>query len=219
MKAGFKGALSGKSLFLAALAIASLASMYVGISAAIGDARAMAARWQIMQWQKGKAPPKAVQLGMAKKELQAALAWVPEDPQINESIAYLFRVRANAARGIPELEQGMWREAAEHYRAALGQRPMSPYAWANLAFSLHRLGNDETAMWQAYDRAFRYGQREKGVQLILAALAFERWDEAGGERRDALSELVRNALPDSRKDLLATAAKYGKESLFDDLQP
>lgn len=208
-----------RSLFLLVLATASAASLYVALTATLADTRSMAARWKIMQWQKSKFLPKAAVIGAVGKELQTALAGAPGNPQLNESLGYVFRTRAAAVQGIPELEQGMWKEAAAYYRAALARRPMSPYGWANVALALHRTGADPSAIWEAYDRAFRYGQREKGVQLMLATLGFERWEEAGGERREALAVLVRTALPHARKDLLAIAARHGKQDLFADAQP
>jgi len=191
------------------------ASLYFAVSAAFSDAASLQARWQISQWQTGgQLKPKPAELGRVRNDLMAALRWTPGDPQIHESLGYLSGVRAANAQAIPELEEAMLDESIADYRMAISLRPMSAYAWANLALALHLKGERQDVLWPAYDRAYRYGNREAGVERILAEVGFAHWDEVGAERQGQLLRMIDAAYPHARGDLLKIASKYHKESLL-----
>jgi len=200
---------------LAIILLGAGASLYFAVSAAFSDAASLQARWQISQWQADeRLKPKPAELGRVRNDLLAALRWTPGDPQIHESLGYLSGVRAAGARAIPELEQAMLEESIADYRTAITLRPMSAYAWANLALAMHLKGGEQEALWAAYDHAYLYGNRETGVQRILAEVGFSHWDEAGAERQGQLVHMIDIAYPHARGDLTRIAGKYHKESLL-----
>lgn len=198
------------------LCVGMAASLYFGGSAAVADALSLQSRWLINQWQASKqSPPTPSEWGRARNELVAAQKWVPDDPQVNEYLGYLYGLRASKALGIPELKQAMLNESISYYRLATVKRPMSPYAWANLSYALHSMGGQNDAMWEAFDRAYQYGNREGGVQRTLAEVGFSHWNEAGTQRQTQLTAMIDSALDYSRGNLIAIATKYGKKDLLD----
>lgn len=202
-------------LLLAILFATSVFSLFFGLRAALVDGLTLKARWQMTQWQEGKQPlPGAVELLKVRNELTAALDWLPGEPQIHECLGYLYGIRANRAAAVPELQGAMLDESIVHYRKALTLRPMSAYAWANLALALHLKNAEPDKIWQALDRAFLYGNREAGVQRIIVEIMFSRWVSAGEQRRSETLTMIDSAFPHARGSLVKIAEKYGMQSLL-----
>ena len=144
---------SGPRLLLATLAVASLAALYISARAAMVDALSMKARWQITQWQEGKQPlPNTVELLKTRDELLAALAWMPDEAQLQENLGYLHGLRAVRAQATPELAQARLDETIAYYRRAIALRPMSAHGWANLALALHLRDSAADSRWAAASR-------------------------------------------------------------------
>ncbi|MGE5469179.1 MAG: hypothetical protein ACM3X0_00140 [Bacteroidota bacterium] len=207
----------GAYLLLAVLLAAAAASLYVGFKAASADAISLQARWQISQWQAAgaQARPGPAELGAVRNDLMAALDWTPGDPQLYENLGYVYGVRAARAEAIPELNQAFLADSIGYYRQATTLRPMSTYAWANLALGLHLQGDPPESIWPAYDRAYRYGNREAGVQRILAEIGFAHWAQAGAERQGQLIRMIDIAYPHAKGDLVRIAEHHGKAGLLD----
>lgn len=178
-------------LAVVALLMGMLASAYIATGYAIGDILTLQARSQINAWQRQTASfPRVGEIGKALNSLNSGARWLPGDPVLMEGIGYLYGLRANMARNLPELEHAMLDEVLFAYRNAVARRPMSAYAWANIALVLHRKNADLPEIWIAVDRALLYGQREAGVQIRLAEVVFRRWEEAGDYRRAAFREIL-----------------------------
>lgn len=202
-------------LILSGVVAGMLATGIVAVRAGLGDIQTMRARWQVGQWQNNPGlRPKPAEIGRARNDLVAGLEWLPGDPQILESLAYLYGARAHFARGLPELENAMLDEAIAYYRAALVKRPMLPYPWANIAFGLHLRNIEPGAMWQAFDGAVRYGRREGGVQIRLVQIGISRWNEAGEARRQIVRQIVAEARGRARKEILALLEAAGRNDLL-----
>lgn len=200
-------------LLLLVLACGAAASLYFASRAAVADSLILQSRWQLTQWlQAGTTSVRAVDWGRVRNDFAKAQQWASGDPQIDEGLGHLYALRAVNSRAMPDLESAMLDQAIAYYREAIARRPMSPHPWANLALALHYRKTDAASLWQAYDRAYRYGQREGAVQRILAEIGFARWAEAGGQRQGELTALVDNAYPHSRNDLIAIARRHGNAS-------
>ena len=202
-------------LAFGALLAGSAGALYFATTAALADVTLLQARWQITQWQKTpQLGPTAIEWGQARNALVAAQRWTPGEGQIYENLGYLYALRAISSRGIPELEQAMLAETIGNYRAAVTRRPMSPYAWANLALALYLKGSEPALMWQAYDRAYLYGQKERSVLQTLGEIGFKHWDTAGEVRQSQLLALVANALESHRELLRAAALRHGRAKVL-----
>lgn len=178
-------------LAVVVLLMGMMASIYIATGYAIGDILTLQARSQINAWQRQTASfPRVGEIGKALNSLNSGARWLPGDPVLIEGIGYLYGLRANIARNLPELEHAMLDEVLVAYRSAVARRPMSAYAWANIALVLHRKNADLPEIWIAVDRALLYGQREAGVQIRLAEVVFRRWEEAGDSRRAAFREIL-----------------------------
>lgn len=198
---------------LGALAAVSLVTTWSAVRAGWHDFLLMKPRAVVDSWRKG-APPSIKLWGLTQQQLKQAQARNPDDPQVEESLGYLYALQAMRSRDIPELKQALLAESIGHFRSATRLRPMSPYAWSNLALALHE--NDEASeeMWAAFDRAMRYGQREIAVQKQLAEIAFARWSEVGDARQAQMREIVAKVGEDYREALLEIVERNKVEGLM-----
>lgn len=196
------------------LLLGAISAVWVGGRAAWADMLQLQVRYNIGQWQAGKAPlPPIAMWGEARNTLMQALTLTPDDPQLHENLGYLYGLRALSSKDIPELYQAMLGQAQVYYRNATRLRPMSPHPWANIALASHYRGDAGASLWDAFDRAMAYGQREPSVQVMLAEVGFARWGELTEPRRSQLLAMVNQALPHSKGTLLEIARRYGHSAL------
>ena len=210
-----------RAVLLVVVAGVAVCALWVAGQAAMADVQLMQVRWQIGQWRNGNAPlPNIVDWGTARNTLSGALATTPDDPQIHESLGYLYAIRAQSAAKLPALFQPLMRQAQDSYRNAARLRPMSGATWANVALASHLLEaassapaqqqSQQTLLWDAFDRALRYGQREPFVQRTIAEIGFARWAQLSPVRRSQLLAMVAGAWPPDRPILLTIAHAHGR---------
>jgi hypothetical protein len=203
-----------KRALIGVVLVGAISAAWVGGRAAWADMLQLQVRYNISQWQAGTVPPPQIAAwGEARNTLVQALILTPDDPQIHENLGYLYALRALSSKAVPELYQAMLRQAQVYYRNAARLRPMSPHPWANIALASHYLGDVGAPLWDAFDRAMAYGQREPSVQATLAEVGFARWGELTEPRRSQLLAMVNQALPHSKGPLLDIAKRYGHAAL------
>lgn len=207
-------------LLLGLLIMASLASIYWAAIAALADLRQLASRHALVRLQNDpNRRPSLAELGSIRNDFNSALMLTPGDPQLLEQFGFLYGVRADMLRQLPEIEKSMLDEAIAYFRRSLVRRPMSAYAWANLSFALSRRDKEADRMWEAYTKALRYGERERKVQQIAATVLFSRWDQADASLRQAFFGVFQRALPENQQELLTIARRYGHEAELQALLP
>lgn len=200
---------------LAFLLFLSAAAIYGAVNLLMADLNSMRSRWQINQWQKKvRQPPQLSEVGRARNALTNALAWTPDDPLLYENLAYLYALQAMRVSSIPDLREALLDETIANYRLSLQHRPMAPYAWGNLALALHYRRADDNSLWIAYDRAYRYGRKEGGIQLMLAQIALERWNTLGEERQQHMRQIFAEAHGQTRKVLMKLAEAAERSDLL-----
>ena len=202
-------------IFMGALATLSVLSVWTALQYGWADIRQLAPRARLMQWQFTDARLVSWgDLSTVRHELAGVLTTTPGDPFLHESLAGLYGRRAELLNALPKVSAEMLDAAIEHYRMAVVARPMSPYAWANLALALSYRKGVTPEMWDAFERAARYGSRERLVQRILAGIGFQYWDQASMQQRQLLVKVVRDALPANQADLMAIAKQYGHQDVL-----
>ena len=200
---------------LAVVAAFAGVSVVTALNYALSDTAVLKARAQIGKWQKSTPSQlSAWEVGGVRNAVRNGQRHRPNDPNLYEYNGFLYGLQAMAAADLPELQYGMLDEAAANYRLAIQNRPMAPYAWSNLALSLHRREGDQMEMWQAVDRAMKYGAREGGVRLQLATVILERWEQAGEARQAWMRQIANEAEGALARRLRALIVASGQESLI-----
>ncbi len=202
-------------ILLSVVLLLGISAVYSAVTFMMADFKSMRSRWQIEQWQKNpRRPPTMPDMAKASNDLQAALLWTPKDPQLYEGLGFVHAFRGSRLSMVPDLQQALFDEAITNYRQALDLRPMSPYAWANLALALHYRQTDDTGLWKAFDQAYRFGQREGRVQWILAQIALARWDALSEGRQQKVRQIFAEARGKTRKDLFKLAEAVERPDLL-----
>jgi hypothetical protein len=198
-------------LMLFILFAGGFGTLYFGLRISIADLLSVGARWELSQWPtKPGGMPSEADWDRVHAAYLAALAWTPHDPQLHEGLGYQFSLQAYRPGNSPQARRDALMEALAANRRATESRPMSPYAWSNVALLLSQLGENGPALWDAYDRAYRYGWREAPIRLRLAEICFSRWDDAGGERQSQLNQMIVGLPKAQRKELLDLAIRFGR---------
>jgi len=202
-------------VLLGLLVVISLVVSWSAMRAGWHDFLLMKPRAVVDSWRNG-APPGMKLWSLTLEQLNQAQKRNPDDPQVAESLGYLYALQAQRSQDIPELKQALLAEAIPHFRDGTHLRPMSPYAWGNLALALHERGEGQQEMWAAFDRAMQYGQREIAVQKQLAEVAFARWDEAGELRQQQMRAIVAKVGEEYREALLEIGERHKIQGLVVD---
>lgn len=173
---------------MALLAVLLAALAHAGVGAlrnAAADRIAQPARDRLAAWS-GAQPiaPDAVAWKGAYDALRRARAIAPHDPDLALDLGLLLRVRAQSSARVPALAETLLVEALEAFRDAVRLRPVSPFAWANIAYAQHlRLHSGTLALAaqaraaaegeraRALERALRYGSNEPAIRRIVRQIA------------------------------------------------
>lgn len=184
--------------------------------AARGSALAMEHLARVRAWQAPGAQPPAMEtwfwtrLGLAR-----ALEATPQDADLHEAMAYLYMSAAFRPGQAPMVQRAYLEQSVKHLDQAVQARPMAPLAWANRALALHTLASDEARhtdlapMWEGFDRALAYGQRDGSVQAVIGSVAFGRWEQLDAGRRNAVLTMFMHASVGQRRTLRALANANG----------
>lgn len=183
------------------------------------NALAMQPLAQVRAWQASRAPaPEIAAWLQTRAALARAIHASPRNAELQEAMAYLYLSAAFRPGQGTLLQVAYLRQALLHLAVATQSRPMVPSAWANRALALHRLlelqpGASEApqwrdSLWQAFDRALAFGQREQGVQRTLGTVAFAYWSQLSPARGDAVRHMLAQATPRQQQALAALAQAH-----------
>ena len=183
------------------------------------NALAMQPLAQVRAWQAPRAPaPEITAWLQTRAALARALNASPHNAELQEAMAYLYLSAAFRPGQGTLLQVAYLRQALLHLEVAIQSRPMVPSAWANRALALHRLlelqpGASEVpqwraSLWQAFDRALAFGQREQGVQRTLGTVAFAHWSQLSRARVEAVQQMLAQATPRQQQALAALAQAH-----------
>ncbi len=193
------------------LAIAGLAmlSLWHGVLNATADAKVLRSRWMANQWRSDTGITISSDLWQqVVEDHQSALQMAPDNAELLDNLGFLY---AGLASGINEsapntddhaLQRSLFVEALNSYRQATHLRHTFPYSWMHLAQVKFSMGEIDAELWIAYDKAFRYGHNEPGVQLALARIAFAQWENLDDIRKAQITQMIDQAPPSTKRDLL-----------------
>jgi hypothetical protein len=192
--------------------ILALSAARFGLADALADAASLRARWTISEWRVGKGPANTPELWtQARDDLLFAAKLVPSNPLWYDDLGYLHASRATVL-GEPtkgsvvwQYQQNMLAMAEGYYLTSTELRPTFPYGWGYLALAKHMQSKHDESFWQAFDKAYRFGRAEAGMQPVLARMAFAQWDTLTDERKARIADMVATAQPAAGKVLLAMA--------------
>ena len=133
----------------------------------------------------------------------------PGNPATAEKLGSLYSLNVRNVDAGTTL--GARREKAlEQYSSAVGKRPTSPYAWANIAWTKYHLGQVDADFYRALDNAIRLGPWEPEIQMVILEFGFALWEELPPDMRPKILAVARNGQHRQAEKILAIARKRGR---------
>ena len=188
-------AVSGAVLLVAASIMAARWGM---ANAVTTDVLSMQAEWQNRFVQSGQLPT-GHERQVVYAALNAARSLDPRNPDLMEQAGVLWAtpVAVTDAEPVGELSVAIkmqaQQEAINAFSAAVVARPVSAYAWVNLALSKYQAGQVDALLYRALENAARLGPWEPDVQLAVTDLGFALWDEMPQALQPAVMQMATNA--------------------------
>jgi len=124
-----------------------------------------------------------------------SLGYAPGNPWALEGLGTLVRLSKAPAEAL-----AFARDAYTRFRAALRQRPTSPFLWANLALSKLYLDELDEEFFAALKYADELGPWEPSSQQVVLFAALAAWAKLdAGQRQSVVNVLERGALRNAQK--------------------
>lgn len=124
----------------------------------------------------------------AEAQLRRALALDPNNPFIHEYLASALQMQGGTAR------RAALQQAMAHYRRAIRERPVWPYAWLGLATAKYEAGQIDAEYDAALRQAARLGPAEQVVQRYIIELGLGRWADAAEADRLFTLRIIARAM-------------------------
>ncbi len=196
------------------LVVAAVIAARWGMANAIAaDALAAKVEWQDSFLQSGVLPT-VNERNAVYAELSAARGMDPRNPELMEQSGALLltpvaAVEAELSAG-SSAAQSVQQQAIDAFSAAVVARPVSAYAWVNLALSKYQAGQVDKVLYQSLENAARLGPWEPEVQLAVTDLGFALWDEMPPTLQPTVIQMATNAQQRYADKVFGIAERRGR---------
>ncbi len=141
----------------------------------MADLIAYRAEYAIEQWQQQKISPPEAELDQSLADIDSAISWQPENPELLDVKSQLMLYRAYGSFADSERFKASVFSVLELSRLSVQQRPRWPYSWANLALAKAYLNQNDPEYAAAMANAARFGPWEPSVQSTLTEAGMVQW--------------------------------------------
>ena len=177
-----------------ALCLVIFQSARLGLSGLIVEL----AQIEMDRWTFSKRPQPMAEVSRVAGYFSDSLGYAPNNPWALEGLGTLDLARVRLSNA-PAEALAFAKDAHGRFRAALRQRPTSPFLWANLALSKVYLDEMDDEFLAALGHADELGPWEPGTQQVVLFAGLAAWDKLDAGQQRALSRVVqrggrRNAL-------------------------
>jgi hypothetical protein len=132
-----------------------------------------------------------------ENRLNRALALAPDNPDYLSTLGYLQQLGSRQEQDtFDSVEKAQLESLAyQSYAQAAAQRPTWPYDWGDMALEQYRQGNFSDAPYhRALVNAARFGPWKDDIQLLVAELSLDTWDDLNLAARGALLTTIDRGL-------------------------
>ena len=178
---------------------------YLATSWGLADAFVKQAKFNMLQWQTKEMTLADWQSTL--RLLQIALDLAPHHPEYLElmgEVQYLHKyVNASIAK-----RNSAYENALIYFSKAVAQRPVSAYAWTNLALMKHQLGRYDLQFFQAINIATQLGPWEPQVQLNIVDVGLANWQNLPKRHQLAVLTMLEQGMLHQAKWVNKFVEKY-----------
>lgn len=125
-----------------------------------------------------------------------------------------FELRRMRAAKDPALAIAAARSAKAHFYRALVERPISPFAWANLALSKLYLDELDEELFAALRHADELGPWEPEVQQSVLFVGLAVWHKLDAAQRDAIVRAMARAMPRNAPRVIEIVKSFNRLDLL-----
>jgi hypothetical protein len=166
---------------------------------------------EVDQWKSAIQSISPEKANRARAQLAASLRVAGDNPWALERFGLLQLAAVSTYRN-PQQALAATRDARERFRAALRQRPASPYLWADLALAKLYLDERDEELFAAMRHADVLGAREPAVQETLLFVGLALWEDLDAGLQEGRRASIRRAAPRPEK-MLGIAKRFGRLDL------
>lgn len=176
------------------LALVAAQSARLGLAGLIVEL----AQREMDRWPPATQPQPLREVNRVAGYFSDGLDYAPGNPWALEGLGALDLARVRVST-VPAEALAYSNDARARFRAALRQRPTSPYLWANLALSKLYLDEIDAEFFAALRYADELGPWEPSTQQVVLFAGLAAWERLEAEQRESLARVVergsqRNAL-------------------------
>jgi len=195
------------------LIVCSLLIVWQLFRVMMADLIAYRAEYAIEQWQKNKTTPKADDLDKALSDIDSAISWQPDNPELLDVKVQLLLYLAYADFSNTERFRSSISAGLDLSRQSVQLRPRWPYSWANLALAKAYLNQNDDEFATALKKSARFGPWEPSVQSTLAEAGMVQWNGLDKSLRQVVSDNIYRGLLRNSVSMKAVVDRHRKRFL------
>lgn len=174
---------------------------------------AQSAHLEIERWAKPGQAYRADDWTRVMQYLARSLHYSPGNPWPLEVMGTL-QLRSMSVATDPQLAVAAMRSAKLDFRAALAQRPTSPFAWANLALTKLYLDERDDELVQALQRAEELGPWEPEVQQTVVFTGLAVWNRLNPAEQAVVLRAMERGVQRNQGNIFEIAKSFNRIDLF-----
>jgi hypothetical protein len=188
--------------------------LVIAVLTGLADLYAAPAMVYLLDMKNRQLPLAAEEWWAVEYRLNRALALAPENPDYLSALGYLQQLGSRQEQdAFSSVEKAQLETLAYHsYAQAAAQRPTWPYDWGDMALEQYRQANFSGASYhRALVNAVRFGPWKDDIQLLVAELSLDTWDDLNLAARHALLTTIDRGLqrqPDKMLSIFETHAAW-----------
>lgn len=153
-------------------------------------------------------------LVLVDTHLQKALRTFPTNPDFLDLAGQLQEFRSGQPGVVGAEYRQLMNNAAEYYRAAIANRPLWPYSWANLLGAKSRLGEVDEEFRVALSRCADLGPWEPRVQLQVLESGLLYWGSLSKSDRSLVESKMADAVTVRPREVYQLVRGFGRADLL-----
>ncbi len=150
----------------------------------------------------------------AQQRVDAALRFFSGNPDLQDIRGQIAELSADRPGISLQERKRLLEDAADSYRAAIAERPLWPYSWANLMTVKDKQGLIDREYRQALNQCAALGPWEPAVQQQMIRSGLKRWSLLSVGDRERILAAMDRALRIQPGKLLDIARRFNRPDLF-----
>ena len=195
--------------FALLLILVSVWGAYYAVRIGMADVIGHRADYALETWEKERRLPTEEEVAAALENVDSALGWTPDNPELLELKALLL-----SQQGFVRRSEGGFNaitdEAIPLYLKAVALRPKWPHTWANFALLKAHRGEFDAQYKEAIEKSVALGPWEPGVHRVITDAGLYGWGYVDIETRRLVAANIHRGLLHGKRSVQAVVKRHNK---------